>query len=52
MKKRKLLLLGVVCAALYACSTDQTNESGKRVSALDVPLGTIPNGYPWQMLLL
>lgn len=35
MKKRKLLLLGVVCAALYACSTDQTNESGKRVSALD-----------------
>lgn len=35
MKKRKLLLLGVVCTALYACSTDQTNESGKRVSALD-----------------
>ncbi len=35
MKKRKLLLLWVVCAALYACSTDQTNESGKRVSALD-----------------
>lgn len=35
MKKRKLLLLGIVCAALYACSTDQTNESGKRVSALD-----------------
>ena len=35
MKKRKLLLLGVVCAALYACSTDQANESGKRVSALD-----------------
>ena len=35
MKKRKLLLLGVVCAALYACSTDQTNESGKRVFALD-----------------
>lgn len=35
MKKRKLLLLGVVCAVLYACSTDQTNESGKRVSALD-----------------
>lgn len=35
MKKRKLLLLWVVCAALYACSTDQTTESGKRVSALD-----------------
>ncbi len=35
MKKRKLLLLWVVCASLYACSTDQTNESGKRVSALD-----------------
>lgn len=35
MKKRKLLLLGVICTALYACSTDQTNESGKRVSALD-----------------
>ena len=35
MKKRKLLLLGIVCAALYACSTDQTNELGKRVSALD-----------------
>ncbi len=35
MKKRKLLLLWVVCVALYACSTDQTNESGKRVSALD-----------------
>lgn len=29
------MLLGVVCAVLYACSTDQTNESGKRVSALD-----------------
>lgn len=51
MKKRKLLLLGVVCAALYACSTDQTNESGKRVSALDDAAWNHSNGYPWQMHL-
>lgn len=35
MKKRKLLFLGVVCAVLSACSTDRTNESGKRVPALE-----------------